>query len=80
MGIASSVALAMFKGPSLAEALGVPLYYGMIEAIAVCIFCILSWKLGWTKAPPGDSLYTVITTSYELQAEKPPKDIYEIIP
>lgn len=65
VGIASSVALTMFKGSDLAEALGVPLYYGMIEAIFVCLYCVIAWKMGWTKAPASENLCTVIATSYE---------------
>lgn len=65
-GIATSVALTMFDGDQLAEAIGVPVYYGMIEAVILGIYCILAWKAGWTKAPRNISFYNAVTTSYEI--------------
>jgi len=65
-GIATSVALTMFDGDQLAEAIGVPVYYGMVEAIILAIYCILAWKVGWTKAPKNISFYKAVTTSYEI--------------
>jgi len=29
------------------------------------IFCIASWKSGWTYAPPGDRLCKVVTGDYQ---------------
>lgn len=52
----------------LALALGVPLYYGLVEAIALAVFCIVCWKISWTKAPADENLCTVLTTSYEVHA------------
>lgn len=67
-GIATTVALTMFKSESdLATAIGVPLYYGIVEAILIFTFCIGCWKCGWTKAPPHESICKVITTSYEVE-------------
>jgi predicted Na+-dependent transporter len=67
-GIATTVALTMFKSESqLATAIGVPLYYGIVEAILIFTFCIICWKCGWTKAPPHESIFKVIATSYEVE-------------
>lgn len=44
------MALTMFKGEELAEALGVPLFYGMVEAVSVAVYCVIAWKLGWSKS------------------------------
>ena len=66
VGIATSVALTMFEGEELAEAMGVPFYYGCIEAIFLSAYCIVAWKCGWTKAPTDVSLWTSIYTSYEI--------------
>mmetsp|Transcript_4863 Transcript_4863/g.7086 ORF Transcript_4863/g.7086 Transcript_4863/m.7086 type:complete len:173 (+) Transcript_4863:915-1433(+) len=61
----------MFEGDELAEAMGVPLYYGLVEMFILGIYCIGAWKRGWTKAPPDVSLCTAISTSYEIvTAEK----------
>lgn len=71
VGIATSVALTMFKDRDLAEAMGVPLYYGFVEAFILGIYCIGAWKLGWTKAPPDAPFCHVLGMSYEVyRAEK----------
>uniref|UniRef100_A0A7S1ZP77 Uncharacterized protein n=1 Tax=Trieres chinensis TaxID=1514140 RepID=A0A7S1ZP77_TRICV len=66
VGIATSVALTMFEGQDLAEAMGVPLFYGLVEAIAIGIYCVVAWKLGWTKAPADTKFWTMISTSFEV--------------
>eukprot|EP00538_Stauroneis_constricta_P002632 CAMPEP_0119562810 /NCGR_PEP_ID=MMETSP1352-20130426/21638_1 /TAXON_ID=265584 /ORGANISM="Stauroneis constricta, Strain CCMP1120" /LENGTH=274 /DNA_ID=CAMNT_0007611299 /DNA_START=347 /DNA_END=1168 /DNA_ORIENTATION=- len=66
VGIATSVALTMFEGEELAEAMGVPFYYGFVEAVVLSIYCVIAWKAGWTKAPKDVSLWTSIVTSYEI--------------
>jgi hypothetical protein len=75
-GIATTVALTMFQTErELATAIGVPLYYGIVEAACILCFCIISWKVGWTKAPAsGVSLCKVITTSYEVEAMATPEE------
>lgn len=71
VGIATSLALTMFKGNDLNNAMGVPFFYGLMEAFFVCIYCVGAWKAGWTKAPSNESLLTVLFTSYEvLELEK----------
>jgi predicted Na+-dependent transporter len=67
-GIATSVALTMFNTEEeLATAIGVPLYYGIVEAVMLAVFCLVCWKLDWTKAPANENLCTVITNSYEVE-------------
>jgi hypothetical protein len=62
------VALSMFDGDDLAEAIGVPFFYGLVEAIVVGVYCVIAWKIGWTKAPKNVSLWKAISTSYEIEA------------
>ncbi|KAL7541231.1 hypothetical protein ACHAXR_011249 [Thalassiosira sp. AJA248-18] len=66
VGIATSVALTMFKGDALGEAMAVPLYYGIVEAVLLGIYCTFAWKAGWTKAPKNVSFFTMVGTSYEV--------------
>lgn len=66
-GIATSVAISMFKGEELAEAVGVPLFYGLVEAVVLGLYCVYAWKIGWTKAPKDESFCVVVSTSYEVQ-------------
>lgn len=66
-GIATSVAASMFQGEDLKKAIGVPLYYGLVEMFILAIFCIVCWKFGWTKAPANESFFKIIFTSYEVE-------------
>jgi hypothetical protein len=67
VGIATSVALTMFdKQEELAEAMGVPLFYGTCEAVILAIYCLIAWKFGWTKAPKDAPLCHVLGMSYEV--------------
>ena len=61
----------MFQGEERAEALGVPFMYGVVEFLLIGMYVLGAWKAGWTKAPPSDPFYKVVTCSYEvLLAEK----------
>jgi predicted Na+-dependent transporter len=81
-GIATSVALTMFQTEEdLATAIGVPLYYGIVEAVMLACFCLICWKVGWTKAPANDNLCKVISNSYEVEEtpEAEPEVSIEVI-
>ena len=60
----------MFDGNDSSKAMCVPVYYGMLEAVILGMYCLGAWKLGWTKAPPSDPICTVISTSYEVLETK----------
>lgn len=65
--IGTSVAVTMFSDPTeLAEAVSVPLVYGIVEAILICLYCIWAWKAGWTKAPANEKLCVVMIKTYEV--------------
>ncbi len=66
VGIATSVALSMFQGGDLAEAVAVPFYYGIVECILLFTYCIGAWKAGWTKAPANVNFWIMLITTYEL--------------
>ena len=66
VGIATSVALTMFEGSDRSEAMAVPLYYGIVEAAVVGLYCVVAWKIGWTKAPASAKLWEVLFRSYEV--------------
>jgi predicted Na+-dependent transporter len=55
--IATSVAVTMFSDPTQrAEAVSVPLFYGIIEAVIIGFYCLWAWKAGWTKAPSDEKV------------------------
>ncbi|KAL3772176.1 hypothetical protein ACHAW5_003247 [Stephanodiscus triporus] len=67
VGIATSAVVAMFDDPiDRGQALCVPLFYGAVEAVLIGIYCIICWKIGWTKAPTDVNFCTMITTTYEV--------------
>jgi len=66
--IATSVAVTMFDDPTeRAEAISVPLFYGLVEAFVIGIYCVIVWKMGWTKAPADEKLCVVISKTYEVE-------------
>eukprot|EP00751_Fragilariopsis_kerguelensis_P039042 CAMPEP_0171012736 /NCGR_PEP_ID=MMETSP0736-20130129/23820_1 /TAXON_ID=186038 /ORGANISM="Fragilariopsis kerguelensis, Strain L26-C5" /LENGTH=193 /DNA_ID=CAMNT_0011446049 /DNA_START=469 /DNA_END=1051 /DNA_ORIENTATION=+ len=57
----------MFSDPTeQAEAVSVPLVYGLVEAILIGLYCIWAWKAGWTKAPADEKLCVVMIKTYEV--------------
>eukprot|EP00532_Pseudo-nitzschia_australis_P008485 CAMPEP_0168167434 /NCGR_PEP_ID=MMETSP0139_2-20121125/2545_1 /TAXON_ID=44445 /ORGANISM="Pseudo-nitzschia australis, Strain 10249 10 AB" /LENGTH=502 /DNA_ID=CAMNT_0008084671 /DNA_START=666 /DNA_END=2174 /DNA_ORIENTATION=- len=65
--IGTSVAVTMFSDPNeQAEAVSVPLVYGMVEAIIISLYCLWAWKSGWTKAPADEKLCVVMIRTYEV--------------
>lgn len=66
VGIATSLCLTMFDGNDLNEAMGVPFFYGVVEAVLVGGYCLFAWKAGWTKAPADAPLLKVLLVSYEV--------------
>jgi len=66
VGIATSLALTMFDGNEQNEAMGIPFFYGVMEAVLVGLYCLGAWKCGWTKAPSNENICVVLLTSYEV--------------
>jgi hypothetical protein len=64
--IATSLALTMFEGNNLNEAMGVSLFYGFCEALFVGFYCIRSWKAGWSKAPVDAPFWKIVFAMYEV--------------
>mmetsp|Transcript_20896 Transcript_20896/g.30704 ORF Transcript_20896/g.30704 Transcript_20896/m.30704 type:complete len:237 (+) Transcript_20896:922-1632(+) len=69
VGIATSVAISMFEGSDRALAMCVPLFYGIVEAVVLGIYCIWAWKKGWTKAPKDEYFHKILINSYEVVEE-----------
>lgn len=70
-GIATSAVLSMFQDPKdVAQAMAVPLFYGLLEMIILGLYCLLAWKLGWTKAPANEKICVVLTKSFEIEASE----------
>ena len=59
----------MFNGKDLNEAMGVPFFYGLVEAVFVGLYCFAGWKAGWTKAPSNVSFWNLKMDSNSLVIE-----------
>ncbi|CAB9496396.1 Ileal sodium/bile acid cotransporter [Seminavis robusta] len=70
VGLSSSLALTMFSGTELNEAMGVPFFFAVSEIVFISTYCLVAWKLGWTKAPKDANLCAVICRSYEVTNQK----------
>ncbi|KAL7545315.1 hypothetical protein ACHAWF_008674 [Thalassiosira exigua] len=67
VGIATSAAVAMFDDPiERGQALCVPLFYGLVEGVVLGFYCIVGWKLGWTKAPRDEKFCVMLVKTYEV--------------
>merc|ERR1712150_338880 len=67
--IAMSMVTSMFKDPAdVVSAMAVPLFYGLFEHVAVILFCLVVWKLGWSKAPKDDNFCVVLSKTYEIES------------
>jgi len=52
VAIAAGSAVTMFaRQEDVADAIGVPLYYGAVSGTILVVFCNVMWKCGWTLAP-----------------------------
>ncbi|KAL7574158.1 hypothetical protein ACA910_014837 [Epithemia clementina (nom. ined.)] len=76
-GIATSVAIAMYDDKEeRARAVAVPLFYGVVEAVSIGIYCVWAWKIGWTKAPKDETLCLVLANTYQVEEEDAFADEY----
>ena len=64
-GIATTVALNMFEGDRASRAVGVPLYYGIVEAFGIGVFLLIAWKRGMTHAPADAPLLAVLRKNWQ---------------
>jgi predicted Na+-dependent transporter len=77
--IATSVAVTMFKDPTeRAEAISVPLFYGIVEAIIIGFYCVWAWKAGWTKAPSNEKICVVMTKTYEVNNDEEDEEGFDV--
>mmetsp|Transcript_36904 Transcript_36904/g.42939 ORF Transcript_36904/g.42939 Transcript_36904/m.42939 type:complete len:484 (+) Transcript_36904:196-1647(+) len=79
VGIATTAAVGMFmhSPQHRAEALCVPLFYGVVEAVILGIYCIVCWKIGWTKAPPTEKFFVMLSKTYEVSEDTQNADSLE---
>jgi sodium/bile acid cotransporter 2 len=67
VGVASAVALAAFchDPRKRSDAAAVPLIYGLVEAVALAVFCLSAWKAGWTYAPKNATFLSALRYDYQ---------------
>jgi predicted Na+-dependent transporter len=66
VGLATSIAVGTFDDDETASiALGVPLFYGVLEAVLIALWCLAAHYLGWSYAPPGTSLWKAVVGNFQ---------------
>ena len=74
-GIATSVAITMFDDKDeRAQAVAVPIFYGIVEAVVIGIYCVWAWKMGMTKAPADENFCVIVSKTYEIVDEEDGED------
>jgi hypothetical protein len=72
-GIAITSCFVIFSGEEQKElqerALGIPFFYTGMQTAFVGVFCLLAWKLGWSKAPADENICKVIIQNYQTEQE-----------
>lgn len=66
-GIAITSCLSLFRDEEQRNALGVPFYYTGMQTLTVGLFCLLCWKIGWTKCPPNKNFLEMLLVNYQNQ-------------
>lgn len=69
-GIAMTSCLTLFSGEEQNIAVGVPFWYTGMQTLFVGIFCIVAWKIGWSKAPANENIFKVLLNSYEIAMDE----------
>ena len=64
-GLALTIALSAVPAAKVGIASGVPIFYGLVEVVAVPAFGLCAWKLGWTYAPASDNVCRALTLNYQ---------------
>lgn len=64
-----ALAYALSQGPEGRAAAGVPVIYGGYEAGFFGLFMLVSWKLGWTYAPPDYNIFKVMIENFQPGSE-----------
>ena len=63
VAIAQTVAFGMDW--DVARAIKVPLFYAVVEIIALGIFVLICWQMNWTYAPRTDNFFKIIRNDYQ---------------
>ena len=64
-GIAITSCLTIFSGEEQRNALGVPFFFTGMQTLIVGLFCLASWKAGWTKAKSDDNFFKMLFSNYQ---------------
>jgi len=70
VGLATSIAVGTFPDErQQSMALGIPLFYGVLEAFLIAIWCTIAHYLGWSYAPAGTPILKAIAKNFQPGAE-----------
>lgn len=69
--------MTIFSGEDQRNALGVPFFYTGMQTLIVGLFCLLSWKIDWTKAPANEHMFKMILGNYKDTNEPEHPSLHE---
>ena len=64
----------MFDGNQASRAVGVPLYYGFIEAVFIGVYLVAMWKAGWLLAPADAPVASVLLWNWQEKGREEAED------
>lgn len=73
-GIAITSCLSLFRDEEQRRALGVPFFYTGMQTLIIGCFCLLSWKIGWTKCPPNKNFFEMLLKNFQDEDERNNED------
>jgi len=65
IGVASALAISAYREPEAGRAAAMPVIYGFMQSMIVLPVLLVSWKAGWTHAPPSAPLLRVLLESWQ---------------
>lgn len=65
VGLATSIAVGTFDEEHASIALGVPVFYGLLEAVLIAVWCTSAHYLHWSYAPPGTPLLKAVVGNFQ---------------
>jgi len=63
--IALTMAITMFEKSSVM----VPIVYGTCQGIVIGLYCVIGWKMGWTRCSKNENVVKMLTGNYQRENE-----------
>jgi len=68
-GIAMTSCLALFTGEDQSRGLAIAFWYTGMQGAIIIVYCVVVWKLGWTKAPANENFISMLVNNFQHSQE-----------